>query len=114
MEQNTQTMDEYISMYDKPKRGKGKPSGSKYTDEEKRTSKIINNEILLTILTKNGNGQGWKKPKRLWFKLTLSFLCYLFKIPLKEHHQYYISIKTEIYNPSPDQKLQGIVLKWYV
>ena len=48
MEQNTQTMDEYISMYDKPKRGKGKPSGSKYTDEEKRTSKIINNEILLS------------------------------------------------------------------
>ena len=47
MEQSTQTMDEYISTYDLPKRGKGKPPGSKYTDEEKRTSKIINNEILL-------------------------------------------------------------------
>ena len=33
MGQNTRTMDEYISIYDKPKRCKGKPSGSKYTDE---------------------------------------------------------------------------------
>ena len=41
MEQSTQTMDtnttefEYISIYDRPKRGKGRPKGSKYTDEEK-------------------------------------------------------------------------------
>ena len=35
MEQSTQSMDEYISIYDKPKRGKGDPSGSKLTDEEK-------------------------------------------------------------------------------
>ena len=35
MEQNTQTMDEYMSIYDNPKRGKGKASGSKYTDEDK-------------------------------------------------------------------------------
>ena len=41
MEQITQTMEqnttelEYISIYDKPKRGKGRPKGSKYTDEEK-------------------------------------------------------------------------------
>ena len=48
--QGTQTSDAYISMYDKPKRGKGKPSGSKATDEEKRTSKIINNEILLKTI----------------------------------------------------------------
>ena len=40
MEQSTQTMDknttelEYISIYDRPKRGKGRPKGSKYTDEE--------------------------------------------------------------------------------
>ena len=34
-------------MYDKPKRGKGKPAGSRYTVEEKRTSNIINNEVLL-------------------------------------------------------------------
>ena len=47
MEQSTQTMDEHISLYDKPKRGKGKPPGSKYTDDEKRTSKIINNGQLL-------------------------------------------------------------------
>ena len=39
MEQSTQTMDknttelEYISIYDRPKRGKGRPKGSKYTDE---------------------------------------------------------------------------------
>ena len=53
-------MDEYNSIYDKPKRGKGKPSGSKYTVEEKRTSKIINNEIrsVITILKKNGKDQG--------------------------------------------------------
>ena len=41
MEQSTQTMDtnttefEYVSIYDRPKRGKGRPKGSKYTDEEK-------------------------------------------------------------------------------
>ena len=41
MEQSTQTMEqnttefEYISIYDRPKRGKGRPKGSKYTDEEK-------------------------------------------------------------------------------
>ena len=38
MEKNTQTNRtyiEYISIYDKPKRGKGRPQGSKYTDEEK-------------------------------------------------------------------------------
>ena len=35
MEQSTQTMKEYISIYDKPKRGKGRPVGSKYADEEK-------------------------------------------------------------------------------
>ena len=41
MEQITQTMEqnttelEYISIYDRPKRGKGAPRGSKYTDEEK-------------------------------------------------------------------------------
>ena len=28
MEQTIQTMDEYTSLYDKPKRGNGKPSGS--------------------------------------------------------------------------------------
>ena len=36
----TQTMEnttevEYISIYDKPKRGKGRPRVSKYTEEEK-------------------------------------------------------------------------------
>ena len=38
MEKNTQTNMtdiEYISIYDKPKRGKGRPKGSQYTDEEK-------------------------------------------------------------------------------
>ena len=41
MEKRTQTMNtnttdvEYIAIYDKPKRGKGRPEGSKYTDEEK-------------------------------------------------------------------------------
>ena len=38
MEKSTQTNRtyiEYISIYDKPKRGKGRPSGSKYTDEQK-------------------------------------------------------------------------------
>ena len=41
MEQSTQTMEkhtnelEYISIYERPKRGKGRPRGSKYTDEEK-------------------------------------------------------------------------------
>ena len=33
MEQSTQTMDECISICDKPKRSKSKPSGNKYTDE---------------------------------------------------------------------------------
>ena len=38
MEQTTQTNRthiEYISIYDKPKRGKGRPQGSKYTVEER-------------------------------------------------------------------------------
>ena len=38
MEQSTQTNRtyiEYISIYDKPKRGKGRPQGSKYTVEER-------------------------------------------------------------------------------
>ena len=38
MEKSTQTNTtdiEYISIYDKPKRGKGRPRGSKYTDDEK-------------------------------------------------------------------------------
>ena len=41
MEQITQTMEqnttelEYVSIYDRPKRGKGRPKGSKYTDAEK-------------------------------------------------------------------------------
>ena len=40
MEQSTQTIDEYISIYDKPKRGKGKPSDSKYTGEEKKRARL--------------------------------------------------------------------------
>ena len=35
MEQNRQIMEEYISIYDKPKRGKGRPQGSNYTVEER-------------------------------------------------------------------------------
>ena len=35
MEQSTQIMEEYISIYDKPKRGKGRPQGSKYKVEER-------------------------------------------------------------------------------
>ena len=38
METSTQTNRtdiEYISIYDKPKKRKGRPHGSKYTDEEK-------------------------------------------------------------------------------
>ena len=34
MKQNTQTLDDNISIYDKLERGKGKPPGSTYTDEE--------------------------------------------------------------------------------
>ena len=37
MENTTEV--EYISIYDKPKRGRGRPSGSKYSDEEKRQKK---------------------------------------------------------------------------
>ena len=35
MEQTNRTVLEYISIYDKPKRGKGRPQGSNYTDEQK-------------------------------------------------------------------------------
>ena len=35
MEQTNRTDLEYISIYDKPKRGKGRPQGSNYTDEQK-------------------------------------------------------------------------------
>ena len=50
MEQSTQTMDtnttefEYISIYDRPKRGKGRPKGSKYT--ENYEIKDINKRLL--------------------------------------------------------------------
>ena len=37
---NPDDMPEYVSIYDKPKRGIGRPRGSKYTDEEKRQRKI--------------------------------------------------------------------------
>ena len=33
--QTNRTDIEYISIYDKPKRGKGRPQGSNYTDEQK-------------------------------------------------------------------------------
>ena len=48
----TQTMGnttevEYISIYDKPKRGRGRPKTCKLSDEEKRQRKIeINRKIL--------------------------------------------------------------------
>ena len=35
MDQTNRTDLEYISIYDKPKRGKGRPQGSNYTDEQK-------------------------------------------------------------------------------
>ena len=38
MEHSTEV--EYISVYERPKRGNGKPSGSKYTPEEIRQRKI--------------------------------------------------------------------------
>ena len=34
---NPDDMPEYVSIYDKPKRGRGRPRGSKYSDEEKIT-----------------------------------------------------------------------------
>ncbi len=44
----TQTMEnttevEYISIYDKPKRGRGRPKSCKLSDEEKRQRKIETN-----------------------------------------------------------------------
>ena len=42
-----QTEVEYISIYDKPKRGKGRPSLSKYTEEEKRTTFRRSTALLL-------------------------------------------------------------------
>ena len=40
-------MPEYVSIYDKPKRGRGRPKTCKLSDEEKRQRKIeINRKIL--------------------------------------------------------------------
>ena len=62
MEQSTQTMDtnttefEYISIYDRPKRGKGRPRGSKYTDEEKLWDQGYQQKIIIIeILKKKEN-----------------------------------------------------------
>ena len=62
MEQSTQTMDtnttefEYISIYDRPKRGKGRPKGSKYTDEEKLWDQGYQQKIIIIeILKKKEN-----------------------------------------------------------
>ena len=62
MEQSTQTMEqnttefEYISIYDRPKRGKGRPKGSKYTDEEKLWDQGYQQKIIIIeILKKKEN-----------------------------------------------------------
>ena len=62
----TQTMDnttavEYISIYDEPKRGKGRPKTCKLSDEEKRERKI---EIAKTYYT--NNFEYVRLQKRIW------------------------------------------------
>ena len=58
MEQSTQTMDtnttefEYVSIYDRPKRGKGRPKGSKYTDEEKLWDQGYQQKIIIIEILK--------------------------------------------------------------
>ena len=52
---------EYISIYDKPKRGKGRPKTCKLSDEEKRERKI---EIAKTYYT--NNFEYVRLQKRIW------------------------------------------------
>ena len=47
MENTTEV--EYISMDDKLKRGRGRPSGSKYSDEEKRQKSEKRSPVAITI-----------------------------------------------------------------
>ena len=48
MENTTEV--EYISIYDKPKRARGRPSGSKYSDEEKRQQTEKQIPVAITII----------------------------------------------------------------
>ena len=48
MENTTEV--EYISIYDKPKRARGRPSGSKYSDEEKRQKTWKQVPVAITII----------------------------------------------------------------
>lgn len=62
----TQTMEnttevEYISIYDKPKRGRGRPKTCKLSDEEKRQRKI---EIAKQYYT--NNFEYVRLQKRIW------------------------------------------------
>ena len=59
MERTTEV--EYISIYDKPKRGKGRPKTCKLSDEEKREVKI---EIAKTYYT--NNFEYVRLQKRIW------------------------------------------------
>ena len=54
MEQSTQSMDEYISIYDKPKRGKGKPSGDKKPMKKKNEQDYQQWNIIIAILKTTG------------------------------------------------------------
>lgn len=66
MSSPTQTMEnttevEYISIYDKPKRGRGRPKTCKLSDEEKRQRKI---EIAKQYYT--NNFEYVRLQKRIW------------------------------------------------
>jgi hypothetical protein len=58
---NPDDMPEYISIYDKPKRGRGRPKTCKLSDEEKRQRKI---EIAKQYYT--NNFEYVRLQKRIW------------------------------------------------
>lgn len=63
MEQSTQTMDEYISIYDKPKKKTGRPKGTcKFTDEERKERVRIRSKSYY-----DANTEKEKERKRLYY-----------------------------------------------
>lgn len=51
---------EYISIYDRPKRGKGRPRGSKYSDEEK-----VENQRQASMRCYYNNHEYYKLQKKI-------------------------------------------------
>ena len=81
---------EYISMYDKPKRGRGRPRGSNYSDEEKlqrrleANSRCYYNNYEYYSLQKRSYTQAVYEAKiRMKFIKSITFFVFFNEFPFK-------------------------------